>query len=530
MQLSRNQFLGLLFIIFASSLFLSPKWFTAVAVWVHFPALLLLTREGGKRWWLASYVVMVAASVIGQLGVFPMPIGSLLFFMVLANLFNLIPLLADRFVHKRVPGWASTLVFPVVATLLDVFAANGPQGTWGNAAYTQFHFRPLMQLAAVTGIFGINFLYYWFASSVVTLLSGAKSWKPILPWGLTFVVVMVFGGLRLAAPSSDGKATSLAAIHLSNDGVYETMYTAAFDSVIRMPEEMNFTDEVLEELNRGMTAFMADAEGEQFRSVHARIDSMQAAYFTASREAARGGAKLISWSEAAILTTKEREAELQERAAHFADEENIYLLYPTAVFHAEKVGVADVFIENKVLTFGPEGQLLNEYFKNIPVMGVEPSFPGDGVVPAIPTTFGNISPLICYDADHPQLVDQTSTNGTALMVVPTGDWDAIAPFHTYMAAVRCIENGVGMLKATNHGLSAIIDNRGNIVTSATLDSDQQVLVGELPLETVPTPYTTTAMIFVVGLQLLFLAGLLLLVYRGILALRKRWIARQLSPA
>ena len=494
-----------------SCLFFSPKWFSPLAVWVHFPALLLLLRYGNRWWWLASYAGLTAASVVAQAGVFPMPLTALVPFMLVANLIALLPFLVDRYTHARLPVWAGTLVFPVAATLLDAFAANGPQGTWGNQAYTQFPFTPLIQFTAVTGIFGVSFLYYWFAASVAAAVRPRQAIRRLLPWATVFCLVLGYGSYRMLSPTPGGEEVRLAAVQLNNHELYETMYSAAFEGTIQLPESFDQTDPLVSEVGNAMMAFMSEPEAERFQPVHRATEEFQQQLLTLCGRAAEEGAQIVSLAEGIVPTTKERATALRAAAARAADQHDIVLLYATAVFHPDKVGKADKFIENKVITFGPNGEVLNEYFKNIPVMGIEPSFPGDGSVPAVATPFGTISPLICYDADHPQLVAQTSSNGTGLMVVPTGDWSAIAPFHTYMAAVRCIENGVGMLKSTNQGLSAIINSRGELVESANLGAEQHVLHGMLPLRSIRTPYAQTAPLFLVLLRGLLVCLVVLLV-------------------
>lgn len=129
-------------------------------------------------------------------------------------------------------------------------------------------------------------------------------------------------------------------------------------------------------------------------------NSLVGAYAVATEKAAQAGARVVTWSEATILTSKADEAAAIVRAAKIAADNNVYLFYPTAVFLPEMVESGQPFLENKVLTFGPDGTLLNTYFKNIPVMGVEPSVPGDGTIPVISTPFGNLSPIICYHADQ----------------------------------------------------------------------------------------------------------------------------------
>jgi apolipoprotein N-acyltransferase len=163
---------------------------------------------------------------------------------------------------------------------------------------------------------------------------------------------------------------------------------------------------------------------------------------------------------------KENESNLVGRGAAFAAEHGVYLLMSLAVILPGEVTAECKFLENKTVLVGPDGRVLNTYLKNIPVPGVEPAVPGDGNIPAIPTPYGTLSPAICYDADFPQLLRQTGQRGTDLLL-PAGDWKAIAPFHSYMAVFRAVENGFSVVRQVNHGESLAADAYGNLLASAS---------------------------------------------------------------
>ena len=48
-----------------------------------------------------------------------------------------------------------------------------PHSTYGNLAYTQMNCLPLIQIASLTGIWGISFTVFLFAGATGALLSGA---------------------------------------------------------------------------------------------------------------------------------------------------------------------------------------------------------------------------------------------------------------------------------------------------------------------------------------------------------------------
>ena len=61
--------------------------------------------------------------------------------------------------------------------------------------------------------------------------------------------------------------------------------------------------------------------------------------------------------------------------------------------------------------------------------------------------------------------------------------------HLEMAAMRALENSRYMLRATNNGFSAIIDEQGRILSMSDQFSPDQVLTGEVSLFNGQTPWT-----------------------------------------
>ena len=77
--------------------------------------------------------------------------------------------------------------------------------TFGSPAYSQGGDLALMQLASVTGIWGVIFLIGWFASTVNAAWEHAfragEVRGPLVVFALVLVAVFVFGVVRLGVPS-----------------------------------------------------------------------------------------------------------------------------------------------------------------------------------------------------------------------------------------------------------------------------------------------------------------------------------------
>src|SRR5262249_4360872 len=117
-----------------------------------------------------SLLVLLASALVALIelqGVVPVS-GLFYVFMVVAVCFlGILPYQIDRLIEPQLGGLLGTLVFPLaVTTVAFLGAALSPIGTFGNVAYTQYGDLPLLQLASVTGLWGIVFLMSWFASVV----------------------------------------------------------------------------------------------------------------------------------------------------------------------------------------------------------------------------------------------------------------------------------------------------------------------------------------------------------------------------
>ncbi len=115
--------------------------------------------------------------------------------------------------------------------------------------------------------------------------------------------------------------------------------------------------------------------------------------------------------------------------------------------------------ENKYVFARADGTIDHSYHKNFPVPG-EPATPGTGAPPRVATAYGIVSGAICYDYDFP--VAGRARAGVDLVALPSSDWRAIDPIHTQMAAMRAIESGHSIIRATRFGLSAGIDPEGRL--------------------------------------------------------------------
>src|SRR5690606_20537656 len=101
-----------------------------------------------------------------------------------------------------------------------------------------------------------------------------------------------------------------------------------------------------------------------------------------------------------------------------------------------------------------------------------------------------IAPFICYEVVYPEFAAGLAAQSDLLLTVSNDTWfgTSIGPLqHLQMAQMRALEAGRWMIRATNNGITALIDPQGRI-TAQIPQFQQAVLYGEVQPMQGLTPY------------------------------------------
>ena len=408
-------------------------------------------------------VVFYIAQAIANRG--SIPIGGPLYFVVVASVTasQIVPFVLDRWIGRRSVGWTSTLVFPMAFVAQEFLNSRLPQGpsTWGSLAYTQYGNLPLMQLAALTGIWGVTFIVAWGASIASWVWERGFAGSSVRPLLLTYAgllgAITVGGGLRVALSPPPARTIRAATVSFPTDLLtYREMFRVADG---RMPVE-------------GATA-------EKLARLHEW-------FFENTEREARAGARIVAWPEMNFLVLAADEPAALERAQRLAAQERIFIAMGMGTVH---IGVPRPF-QNKTILVDPSGRIAYTYLKSRPVVGWEERVmqPGDGHLPVVATDIGRLSTAICFDADHPDLLRQVGREEADLLIVPVNDWAEVKRSHFAMAAFRAIENGTPILRPASFGASGAFDAWGRVVGVTDHFSGAPTMVAQMPVGSVPTLY------------------------------------------
>lgn len=102
-----------------------------------------------------------------------------------------------------------------------------------------------------------------------------------------------------------------------------------------------------------------------------------------------------------------------------------------------------------------------------------------------------LDPLICYEIAFPELVRETLRNANAIITLSEDGWfgESFGPHqHLQIARMRALENGRYVLRSTTSGITAIIDDKGQI-TKKIPAFEASILTGTFQAMTGSTPWT-----------------------------------------
>lgn len=145
------------------------------------------------------------------------------------------------------------------------------------------------------------------------------------------------------------------------------------------------------------------------RPVKEWFSNFQRRLLMKTASAADKGARIIVWSEGNGITLKRQEGEFFQKCRALAKEKGIILF---ASLNTKTIG--EVKSENKVMAINEKGEIQFTYFKSFPVPSAENSVKGNGKLPMNKTPYGNLTTVICFDADFPQFARKSSNRVSTL--------------------------------------------------------------------------------------------------------------------
>jgi apolipoprotein N-acyltransferase len=432
---------------------------TAVLVWfgtgldpywpfMWFAPLPVLLFAHRASWWGAA-VVAAVGWLLGFLNlwhylhrVINIPLTILVPIYSAQTLGFMFAVLLYRMLLRRRAYWRALLAFPGAWVsfeyLLNIIS---PHGTAGNLAYSQLKFLPFLQLAAVTGPWGMSFFLLLFSSALATGLhlrgiAPKQAWRVVAASMGAIVLVLLCGFMRLSLPTP---------------AAFVKVGLVAWDP----PDESPMA-----------------AEG-------APTTKLMRAYMDQAAALAAQGARIIVLPEKLGVVVDPDTRGIDAQLQSLADKTEA-----TIVVGLIRISEHKAYNEARI------------YAPNVPVGSYDkehmlPSFesnlkPGSTLI-LLPRSSGTWGVEICKDMDFTPLSRRYGNARAGLMLVPAWDFDLDRILHGHMALMRGVESGFNIARAAKQGYLTVSDNRGRVLAETTSDSAHFATL----LANVPTTHATT---------------------------------------
>lgn len=458
-----------------------PPLYILPLLWLAFPGLLLLlekTRTPRQAFWTGwafgfghhvSGLYWIANSLLVEPEKFAWLIPFAVSFIpaALAVYIGLVALALFYITqYIRLQPWAKVILFSclwVAAEMLRGVLFTG--FPWNAIGYVWTVSDAMVQLAAITGVYGLSLVTVWVAST--PFLFPSQQWKPLATACIVLLILWCGGALRMAVPiQSDAPETLPVRIVQGNIAQHYK-----WDPVLRSKTVSEY-----------ITLSLHDSG----------LDPEKPAF--------------LLWPETAVpFVLNENPAILEVIAEEMPDP----WVVATGAMRSEGEG-ATMRIWNSFFAINGKGEIEGAYdkvrlvpfgeyvpfrqffpFVNKITHGSLDFSAGEAFKVLTPKNIPAFSPLICYEVIFPDAIAKEQKKAAFLVTVTNDAWfgNSSGPYQHYaMAKLRAVEQGVPLLRAANTGISGAFDAYGRELLRIEL-SEKEAKNINLPLVEIETFYT-----------------------------------------
>ncbi len=445
-----------------------PKIGIAGLAWVA-PALMLAAALGRTGWesfrigyvaGLAYYLASLYWLLLIPYRWHSVPLGPAAGWLSLSAYLALYPatwvwLLSSEGVLAR--SWARRTLWALTGAALwvalEMLVARLFTGfPWNLLGTSQYQMVPLIQIASLTGIYGVSFLIVWISLSLlsaglmIVLRPTTRSvWagEIILP-ALVLSFLFNFGFRRMARESAPDRLLNVTLVQPS---IPQTLIWDTSRDLDRFHDLINLSE----------------------RALTNRTD-------------------LLIWPEAAVPSYARWDTNIYPAITNLVRQHHVWLILGSDdIGRAAPPAPPDTYeYYNASFLVSPDGEFVARYRKrNLVVFGeyiplvrwlpfvkwftpIEGGFtPGDGPVPFVLTRPAvKVSPLICFEDNFPGTARESAGDDIDFLVNLTNNgWfgDSAAQWqHGAAALFRAVENGLPLVRCSNNGLTGWVDAHGRL--------------------------------------------------------------------
>ena len=324
--------------------------------------------------------------------------------------------------------WLAVLAFPVTMVAAE-YLFSLSQGTFLNTGYTQLRNLPVLQLAALAGLWGISFSVNLLPAGLAALVSAPA--KPRLRMAAAlaayYACVLSYGAMRLyATPPASGSVLV---------GLVET--------------------------HAGQNIFPPDAPTTM---------ALMQEYASQVQSLAARGAQFVVLPEMTALIPDSALAKVDAFWEQTARDAHVQVLLDILHITGHRA-------YNEARLYSATGAIETVYRKHHLVPTWESrSTPGTGIS-VLTQPVGRIGIEICRDMDYPELARRYAMQQVGLVLVPAWDQglNVDAAWHGHLSLMRGVEDGFTIVRDAKNGLLTASDDRGRILAEVPTRADGSVV-------------------------------------------------------
>jgi len=333
---------------------------------------------------------------------------------------------------------------------------------WNLLGVSQYAMTPLIQVATVTGVYGVSFLVVWTSLSLFSagrLILSRPSTR--FAWQMEIVLPLLTVAILFA----------VGLVHLRPD--------AAKGTTVSISTKLPYLRVTLVQPSIPQTLLWDDS-GDA---------ALLQKVLNLSRQGLTNDTDLLIWPEAAMTKMVRYDEDTRQSVSDLARTNHVWIILGSDDAEPGSVGdtnLDDVNYFNSSFLVSPEGQLASVYHKRklvafgeyIPLVKWLPFIKwftpitggfasGERAVPFdLPNLKVRTAVLICFEDTFPDFVREYTDDDTDFLVNITNDgwfgsgsaqWQQAAA-----AAFRAVENGLPLIRCANTGLTCWIDAHGHL--------------------------------------------------------------------
>ncbi len=372
---------------------------------------------------------------------------------------------------QRLPRW-NYLIIPVAWVAFDWLRSRGFLGySWGMIGSSQYDVRPLIQIASLTGIWGVTFIVTLVNSAIASVL--LRWYTPLGSFNTTEVFRRPRSYIPLIA----------AALVVLVDVVGGAL-------AIQVQENRPITHHVRVALIQENTDPHKSDYGQTLNVLR-----------NLTNQALKQNPDLVVWSETAFVPNIRRWSTMDPKKYPLAKLVDEFLAYQKSIHRWLVTGNDDYILStgangqeirtdyNASVLFSPEGKRVETYHK-IHLVPFTEYFPYEKQLPwaykmlqsfdvylwkpgtrhvVFHTPKISFSTPICFEDSFPNDVRQFVLNGAQAIINLSNDYWSLSKVegkqHYINSLFRAVENRRPLLRATASGLTAYVDDTGRLIQS-----------------------------------------------------------------